>query len=124
MFTPSQLAAACRSAQRLAQFAGGFDSFTFRKLFEEEREVSTGEKKEILAYLLRQVPFHSPLFMQVRKQINVQEFLVHDYYANPAARKFRGVYAPVVYKTLAGMMMLDLQNDKGQHSETSAKEWG
>lgn len=78
------------------------DTFAFRKFF--ERDLSQKEKGEILEYLKSKIQKENQIYAIVKTQIDNQEFLTTDYYVNPFPRKFRGSYAPVVYKTLGGIM--------------------
>lgn len=109
MFTLEQLDNAYKNALLVVQFEGGFDTFTFRKGFEHEFILSDDEKKQILDYVESKIQQGSPQYQQIKSQIDQQEFLSTDYYCNPAPRKFVGAYAPVVYKTFAGLMAMSLQ---------------
>lgn len=110
MFDITQLHEAFKQSLSVVNFQGGFDSFKFRKGFEQEFNLSSEEKNEILDYVeqkLTSAPFQT-VFQTVKSQIDDQEFLTTDYYANSYPHKFRGAYAPVVFKTFAGVMALSL----------------
>lgn len=106
MFNISQLDEAFKQSLSVVNFKGGFDTFKFRKGFEQEFNLSLEEKEEILDYVEQKLT--NSTFHTVKSQIDNQEFLTSDFYANPYPRKFRGAYAPVVFKTFAGVMALSL----------------
>ena len=108
MFSLQQLQSAMNDALLVVNFQGGFDSFAFRKSFERDYGLSKDDKNEILNYLKTHVQKDGHIYHLVKKQIDAQEFLSSDYYANPYPRKFVGAYAPVVYKTLGGIMATSL----------------
>lgn len=105
MITLTHLDHSFHSALTVVNFKGGFDTFKFRKGFEEDKTLTAEEKDEILDYLDDKLPKSSWAFQKVKGQIDQQEFLSTDYYANPIQRRFRGAYAPVVLKTFAGIML-------------------
>jgi hypothetical protein len=107
MYTINQLDDAFNSALCIVNFKGGFDSFKFRKGFEEETAISNQEKKEILDYLKIRLKRGNEIFEKIREQIEKQEF-ASDYYQNPYPRKFRGAYYPVILKTFAGIILISL----------------
>ncbi|WP_217587850.1 hypothetical protein [Lentibacillus saliphilus] len=113
MLTVKQLDYAFNSALNVVTFKGGFDSFKFRKGFDEATNISIEDKEEIMKYLENKIPKSSEEYQLVRKQINHNEFLSTDYYENPHPRKFRGTYAPVILKTFAGIMSLVIEQ-KGE----------
>lgn len=112
MLTNKELDDAFNSALSVVNFKGGFDSFKFRKGFEEDANISIEDKDIIMNYLENKLPKSSDVYQSVSKQINDSEFLSTDYYANPHPRKFRGAYAPVVRKTFAGIMLLVIEQKR------------
>lgn len=84
----------------------GFDTFAFRKFYEVGLDKE--EQIAIMDFVKEKIPKGTPIYQAVKKQIDEQEFLTTDYYANPYPRKFIGAYAPVVYKTFAGLMAMSL----------------
>lgn len=108
MFTKQQLQDAFDDALAIVNFNGGFDTFTFRKDFEQMESLNTSEKEQILDYVKDRVQKGTAVFQKIKSEIDKQEFLTTDYYANPYPRKFLGAYAPVVYKTFAGLMAMSL----------------
>lgn len=113
MLAVKKLDDAFNSALNVVNFKGGFDSFKFRKGFDEDTNISIEDKKEIMKYLENKIPKSSDEYQLVRKQINHNEFLSTDYYANPHPRKFRGAYAPVILKIFVGIMSLVIEQ-KGE----------
>lgn len=108
MYTVGTLDNAYKEALCVVNFEGGFDTFKFRKGFENDFELSKKQQDEILDYLKTNIQKENPIYRIVKSQIDNQEFLSTDYYASPYPRKFRGAYSSVVYKTLAGTMALSL----------------
>lgn len=106
MYTIKQFDDAFNSALCVINFKGGFDSYKFRKGFEQDTNISTAEKKEILDYLITKMSKSSRTYRIVKERIDKQEFLSTDYYANSYPRKYRGAYSPVVLKTFAGVMQI------------------
>lgn len=92
------------TVQSLINFNGGIDTYTIRRHFEEDTSISTEQKEKIITYLKTKVPKNSIVYTKVKNQIDNQEFFIKDYYANPYPRTVRGAYAPVVLKTIAGLM--------------------
>lgn len=90
-------------------YEGGFDSYKFRKGFEEEP--NTDDKADILAYLETKISRSSEIYIRVKERIDKVEFLSTDYYANSYPRTFRGAYYKVVLKTIAGIMQV-VKNEK------------
>lgn len=113
MLPIKELDDAYNSSLSIVTFKGGFDSFKYRKGFEEDTNLSIEDKEELLNYLKSKMQKNSSEYQAVRKQINQEEFLSTDYYANPHPRKFRGAYAPVILKTFAGVMSLVIEQ-KGE----------
>lgn len=105
MITLTYLNHMFHSALTVVNFKGGFDTYKFRKVFEEDKTLSVEEKIQILDYLDARLPKSNWVYQTVKGQIDQQEFLSTDYYANPIQRRFRGAYAPVVLKTFAGIML-------------------
>lgn len=108
MLTSQQLQKAFTDALQLIQFKGGFDTFAFRKGFEREFSLNHSDKEQILNYIKIRIQKGDPVYQQVKSEIDKQEFLTTDYYTNPHPRRFLGAYAPVVYKTFAGVMAVSL----------------
>lgn len=108
MFNINQLDNGFKEFLSIVNFKGGFDTFKFRKGYEDNTTISNAEKEEILDYLKTKMPKISFPYQLVRSQINQKEFLLTDYYASPYPRNFRGAYAPVVLKTFAGIMTICL----------------
>ena len=106
MYSPEALQKALADAVLISNYKRGFDTFAFRKSFEQN--LSRNEQKEILDYLKANAQQSSPAYQKTKRELDRQEFLTTDYYVNPYPRKFRGAYAPVVYKTLAGIMWASL----------------
>ncbi|MFV0400971.1 MAG: hypothetical protein ACK5LX_10190 [Oscillospiraceae bacterium] len=106
MYTTKKLDNAFSSAISIVNFKGGFDTFKFRKGF--EYDLSMDEQEEVLDYLKTKIQKGSLIYQAVKSQIDNQEFLSSDYYANPYPRTFRGAYSPVVVKTFGGVMALSL----------------
>lgn len=107
MYTPEALQKAMADTVLIVNHKRGFDTFAFRKSF--ELNSPQNEQQEIMDYLKEHAVKGSPAYQRTKSQIDRQEFLTTDYYVNPYPRKFRGAYAPVVYKTLAGVMWASLQ---------------
>ncbi|MGM9602754.1 MAG: hypothetical protein ACI3W5_14375 [Faecousia sp.] len=97
-------------AQALSITCGSikFDTFKFRKGFEEDASISEADKEQIIKYLGKKMPKGSTLWYTVKKQIDNTEFLSTDYYVNRYPRKFRGAYNSVILKTVAGIMSVAL----------------
>lgn len=108
MFSPEALQKAMAETVLVVNFQGGFDTFTFRKAFESDFDLSKEEQGKILDYLKTKIQKGNHIYHIVKNQIDNQEFLSTDYYANPYPRKFLGAYAPVIYKTLGGVMAMSL----------------
>lgn len=106
MYSSQALQRAMEGTLCAVNFRGGVDTFAFRKAF--ERELGEGEKAEILEYIKQRIPLGGTTYQTVKSQIDTQEFLTTDYYQSPYPRKFLGAYAPVVYKTLGGIMRMFL----------------
>ena len=104
MFTKKQLDTAYEDAALLA--SKKVDTFTFRMGFQQD--VAPKDQEQILVYLQQRLQLGDPLYTALKGQIDRQEFLSTDYYANPYPRRFRGAYGPVVRKTFAGLMSLTL----------------
>lgn len=66
-----------------------FDSFKFRKGFEEDKSITNEEKSEIIEYLKSKIIKGDKIFIKVKAQIEKLEF-ASDYFQNPYPRKFRG----------------------------------
>lgn len=107
MYTTEQLEDAYDSALCVINYKGGFDTFKFRRGGFEDDPSPASDKQQVLAYLKTKMPQTGILFAKVKKQIDTEEFS-SDYYTNPDPRKFRGAYAPVVLKTVAGIMLVSL----------------
>jgi len=109
MFPIEKLDNAFNSALSIVNFRGGFDTFQFRKGFENEFNLTEDEKNEILDYLNRKLRKGNNIYQLVKNQINQSEFLTTAYYANPTyPRRFRGAYHPVIMRTFGGAMALSL----------------
>jgi hypothetical protein len=102
MFKEVELADSLQSASYVIHNARGFDTFVFRKGFEEEISLTDEDKKQILSYLERNVSRNDPLFIRAKDCIDQSE-MSSDYFHN-YPRKFRGAYYPVVLKFIAGLM--------------------
>jgi|GEM_PF-1657314 hypothetical protein len=107
MFTMNQLDNAFNDSVKIVNFKGGFDSFKFRKGFEEDTTISREEKEKILEYLKSKMKKDDEISTKIKEQIDKQEF-ASDYYQNPYPKTSRGAYFPVVLKTFAGIMLIDL----------------
>lgn len=105
-FCKQQLDDAFNSSLCILNFKGGFDTYKFRKGFEENTNFSIAEKEEILAYLKTKITKSSKIYRIVKEWVDKLEFLSTDYYSSPYPRKFRGAYSPVVLKTIAGIMLI------------------
>lgn len=106
MVSEDVLRKAVADAADVVKFKGGFDTFAFRKHF--EKELPKKDQQMILAFVKDNLAKGTPIYEAVKEQIDHQEFLATDYYANPYPRKFYGAYAPVVYKTFAGLVAVSM----------------
>lgn len=106
MFTKGQLDDSFKSASSVVFRGKGFDTFVFRKGFEEETSLTDDEKNQILSYLEEKVSRSDALFIKAKECIDQSE-MSSDYFHN-YPRKFRGAYRPVVMQFLAGLMINSL----------------
>lgn len=105
MLTSQQLTDAFTDASAIMNHS--FDTFAFRKYFEENFSHQAAGT-QILDYVKNTISQGGTAYRKLKAEIDNQEFLSTDYYANPGDRKFLGAYAPVVYKTFAGLMAICL----------------
>lgn len=104
MIEENALNRAFRDASHVIFFRGGLDTFAFRKGFETELDLSEPERRQLLSYVKEKLGRGTVAYQALKREIDRQEFLSTDYYVNPYPRRFYGAYAPVVFKTFAGVM--------------------
>lgn len=107
MYTTAQLDNAFNASVFVVNFKGGFDTFKFRKSFEEETTITQEEKDQILSYLKSKIKKGDAIYTEIKNQIDSKEFN-SDYYEDQTYRNSRGAYFPVILKTFAGIMLIKL----------------
>lgn len=98
------------------------DTFVFRKSFERDFELEEEEKRQILSYVRENICQEHSIYRTLKREIDRQEFLSTDYYQNLYPRRFLGAYAPVVYKTFAGVMAMSLLQQRSGFFKRSEEE--
>ncbi|MFD1957795.1 hypothetical protein ACFSL6_27370 [Paenibacillus thailandensis] len=92
-------------------FVKGIDTFFFRKgIFEEDMSIDTAIKEQVLSYVEETVDKSHSTYQTMKLLIDDSE-CSSDYFVCNPSRKFRGVYKPVVLKTIASMVLFELSKN-------------
>ena len=111
MITLTHLDHSFHSALTVVNFKGGFDTFKFRKGFEEDKTLTAEKKDEILDYLDDKLPKSSWAFQKVKGQIDQQEFFVHRLLCQSNTKKIPGRICACGFKNIRWNYVSNINSD-------------
>lgn len=91
------------------------DTLMFRKGFEKDSNLTNDEKIQLVEYIKENMIKTDESYRITKKFIDSSE-ISSEYYRG-YTKDFKGAYYPVVIKTFAGIMALELEKIKGGNNE-------